>query len=105
MYSALRILEFIQVTLEIIFLRDLKSRLHAIRVNTGQIEFAIPVLEHGHFLDPIHEVKCNTRKILKSLRKVKCTLVEALRLCTGRTAYRRSRRIALPFFDHGTRSG
>ena len=35
--------------------------------------------------------------------KVKVTLVQALRLCTGRTAYRRSRGIALPFHDHGTR--
>ena len=34
---------------------------------------------------------------------VKCTLVQALRLCTGRTAQRRSRGIALPFHDHGTR--
>jgi hypothetical protein len=32
-----------------------------------------------------------------------CTLVQALRLCTGRTAHRRSRGIALPFLDHGTR--
>ena len=37
--------------------------------------------------------------------KVKCTLVQALRLCTGRTAYRGSRGIALPFHDHGTRRG
>ena len=35
--------------------------------------------------------------------KVKCTLVQALRLCTGRTAHRGSRGIALPFGDHGTR--
>ena len=28
-------------------------------------------------------------------KKVKCTLVEALRLCTGRTAHRGSRGIAL----------
>jgi hypothetical protein len=35
--------------------------------------------------------------------KVKCTLVQALRLCTGRTAHRGSRGIALPFLDHGTR--
>ena len=40
-----------------------------------------------------------------SLKKVKCTLVQALRLCTGRTAYRRSRGIALPFHDLGTRRG
>ena len=38
-------------------------------------------------------------------RKVKCTLVQALRLCTGRTADRGSRGIALPFHDHGTRRG
>ena len=37
--------------------------------------------------------------------KVKCTLVQALRLCTGRTAYRGSRGMALPFHDHGTRRG
>jgi len=37
--------------------------------------------------------------------KVKCTLVQALRLCTGRTAHRGSRGIALPFLDHGTRRG
>jgi hypothetical protein len=37
--------------------------------------------------------------------KVKCTLVQALRLCTGCTAYRGSRGIALPFHDHGTRRG
>ena len=37
--------------------------------------------------------------------KVKVTLVQALRLCTGRTAHRGSRGIALPFLDHGTRRG
>jgi hypothetical protein len=35
--------------------------------------------------------------------KVKVTLVQALRLCTGRTTQRGSRGIALPFLDHGTR--
>jgi hypothetical protein len=37
--------------------------------------------------------------------KVKVTLVQALRLCTGRTAHRDSRGIALLFHDHGTRRG
>ena len=37
--------------------------------------------------------------------KEKCTLVHALRLCTGRTAHRGSRGIALLFHDHGTRRG
>ena len=36
---------------------------------------------------------------------LKCTLVQALRLCTGRTAHRGSRGIALLFLDHGTRRG
>jgi len=35
--------------------------------------------------------------------KVKCTLVQALRLCAGRTAHRGSRGIAILFHDHGTR--
>ena len=39
------------------------------------------------------------------VKKVKCTLVQALRLCTCRTAHRGSRGIALPFHDHGTRRG
>ena len=37
--------------------------------------------------------------------KVKCTLVQALRLCTGRTAHRGSGGIALLFLYHGTRMG
>ena len=35
--------------------------------------------------------------------QVKCTFVQALRICTGRTAHRESRGIALLFLDHGTR--
>ena len=41
----------------------------------------------------------------QSWRKVKCTLVQALRLCTGRAAHRGSRGTALLFHDHGTRRG
>ena len=37
--------------------------------------------------------------------KVKVTLVQALRLCTVRTAHRGSRGIALPLHDHGTGRG
>jgi len=36
---------------------------------------------------------------------VTCTLVQALRLCTGRTAHRGSRGITLPFHDHCTGRG
>jgi len=38
-------------------------------------------------------------------KKVRCTLVQALRLCAGRTARRESGAIALLFLDHGTRRG
>jgi hypothetical protein len=38
-------------------------------------------------------------------KKVNCTLVQALRLCTGRTAHRASRGITLPFLDQGTKGG
>ena len=37
--------------------------------------------------------------------KVKVTLVQALRLCTGHTAHRGSRGIALSFHDHAIRNG
>jgi hypothetical protein len=40
-----------------------------------------------------------------SIDDIKCTLVQALTLCTGRTALRGSRGIALLFLDHGTRRG
>ena len=35
--------------------------------------------------------------------KVKCTLVQVLRLCTGRTAHSESRGIVLIFLEHDTR--
>ena len=47
------------------------------------------------------KVKCT----LRHWGKVKCTLVQALRLCTGRTDYRGSSGITLPFLDRGTRRG
>jgi len=42
---------------------------------------------------------------VQSFGKVKCTLVQALKLCTGRTAHRGSRGISLLFHDRGTRRG
>jgi len=38
-------------------------------------------------------------------KKIKYTLVLALRLCIGRTAHRGSRGVALLFLDHGTGRG
>ena len=48
--------------------------------------------------------KCTTPSDgYESKSKAKSTLVQALRLCTGRTAHRGSRGIALLFLDHGNR--
>jgi hypothetical protein len=48
-------------------------------------------------------IYCKQQKSTFFKVKVKCTLVQALRLCTGRTAHRGSRGIALPFLDYGNR--
>jgi hypothetical protein len=61
-------------------------------------------------IDLIHaikKVKCTLVQALRPCtgRKVKCTLVQALRLCTDRTTHKGRRGIALPFHDHGTRRG
>ena len=57
--------------------------------------FALPIILYRMAKNSINRLKV----------KVKVTLVQALRFCTGRTAYRGGRGIALPFLDHGTRRG
>jgi hypothetical protein len=52
----------------------------------------------------VHNIIRNTQNTVEG-KKVQCTLVQALRLCTGRTAHRGSRGIALLFHDHGIRRG
>jgi len=59
-----------------------------------------------------HSINCHVvwGKILIVIQalilvKVKCTLIQALRFCTGCVTHRGSRSIALPFHDHGTRRG
>jgi len=47
------------------------------------------------------KIRARQRKMVK----VKVTLVQALRLCTGPMAHRGSRVIAITFHDHGTRMG
>ena len=52
------------------------------------------------------ESPSKTAEHIRRMReKVKVTLVQALRPCTGRTAHRWFRGIALLFHDHGTRRG
>jgi len=49
---------------------------------------------------------CECIKICIGIKsKVKCTFVQALMLCTGRTAHKGSRDIALLLLDHDTRRG
>jgi len=50
-----------------------------------------------------HENEVLVKLYEQGRSEVKCTLVQALRLCTGRTAHSGSRGIALLFHDHGTR--
>jgi len=52
-----------------------------------------------------HAIVQHIRQLVYTEVKVKCTLVQALRLCTGRTARRWSRGIDLLFLDHGTSRG
>ena len=49
--------------------------------------------------------KCNNTRICYVGTVHPPHLVQALRLCTGRTTHRGSTGIALPFHDHGTRRG
>ena len=66
-----------------------------------------------HTAANIHRVMLYTVPVSKKLniavsystyKNVKCTIVQALRLCIGRTVHRGSRCMALPFLDHGTRA-
>jgi len=54
---------------------------------------------------PAFLIRLNKLRFSGKKGKVKCTLVQALRFCTGRTAHRESRGIPLLFHDHGTRRG
>ena len=61
----------------------------------SQLAAALPTFRLTIHRMPLH----------RAALKVKVTLVQALRFCTGRTAHRGSTGIALPFHDHGTRRG
>jgi hypothetical protein len=61
------------------------------------------ILFHGDKFQPYYGHRQDNHQYKN--KKVKCTLVQVLRLWTGRTAHRGSRGIALPFHDHGTRLG
>jgi hypothetical protein len=62
-------------------------------------------LYDSFILSDVLEIEGNILKFCSNLfeNDSKMHSCKALRLCTGRTAYRASRGIALPFLDHGTR--
>jgi len=64
------------------------------------VQYSLYIILHN-FLG----VLCNSIVTAVKGKKVKCTLVQALRLCTCRTAHRGSRGIALLFLDHGLEGG
>ena len=66
--------------------------------SSGQLEADGSPFRHCRERRSVLTVTCD-------VSKVKWTFVQALRLCTGRTAHRKSRGIALHFLDHGTRRG
>ena len=86
-----------------------------VRSRNGYGYFCYEIMCHVNLSDRPHTWKfmahvsfvLNIIFVSKSFRwsKVKCTLVQALRLCTGRTAHRGSRGIALLFLGHCTRRG
>ena len=58
-----------------------------------------------YVLDIVHIYVQMKFLLAKGKVKVEFTLVQALRLCTGCTAHRGSRGIALLFLDHSIRRG
>ena len=71
---------------------------------TRSMVVIVPILlARQHFLQISQQWETSLCFSICRKGKVKCTLVQALRFCTGRTAHRGSRGIALPFHDHGTR--
>jgi hypothetical protein len=70
------------------------------------VQFSKPTVS-----EPCSSVDWGTVRLIHNVwqryhhKKVKCTLLQALRLCTDRAAHRGSRGIALIFLDHGTRRG
>ena len=87
---------------------SLCRRLGGSQGRSGQVRKISPQL--GFDPRPVQPVASRytvwaNRPTFTSAKKLKCTLVQGLRLCTGRTAHRGSRSIALLFLDHGTRRG
>jgi hypothetical protein len=74
------------------------SVLVAVRYAGRDLYTGRPLTHSDYTRSCIHTIvllRMNTKLLETCKIKVKCTLVQALRLCTGRTAHRGSRGIAL----------
>ena len=71
--------------------------LNPLNAELNPICYLLALLGAHHFLH-VSRIRVNVTPQVKKV-KVKVTLVQALRLCTGRTAHRVSRGIALLFHD------
>ena len=73
---------------------------------TYSINWLVFITEMKSVYSAVRPGSLNKAVCASSLKvNVKYTFVQALRLCTGCTAHRESRGIALLFHDHGTRRG
>ena len=69
-------------------------------------QFTHPVMDYTCFsCSLVPAVLSEIRRCFRHNVRLKCTLAQALRLCTGRTAHRWSRGMALLFHDRGSRRG
>ena len=82
-----------------------KFSLHKLFLRNIRYVFILFNLRSTDWLDSNITVFWVVASYILVYKKLKVTLVQALRLCTGRTAHRGSRGIALPFHDHDTRRG
>jgi len=73
------------------------------QLRPAQYNFMFKLTSYGPFTD--HNQTCIPESRKETIKMVKSTVVQAPRLCTGCTAHRGSRSIALLFHDHGTRRG
>jgi len=77
---------------------------YCLRWNTEVFNFKSTATQSDEWI-VVRCTKCWAADIAGFCRIVKVTLVQALRLCTGRTARRGGGGIAVLFHDHGTRRG
>ena len=91
------------MTCAFVDVRVATSALNVQKYSEGRIRVVFPV---NGFSTSLRNVgNCLTNCKFFFLHRIMCTPAQTLSLCTGRTARKGSRGIALLFLDHGTRKG